>query len=96
MLKKSYLKNGNCRATFSLPAEIGARSAYLCGTFNDWDPQALPMKRLKDGGFSVSLTLRSGEYAFRYFLDGQRWENDWKADEYRRNAFGSEDSIIRV
>ena len=96
MLKKSYLKNGKCRVIFSVPAEVGAEAANLCGTFNGWDREVLPMKRLKDGGFSVSITVEPGEYAFRYFLDGGRWENDWKADAYRRNMFNSEDSIVRV
>jgi 1,4-alpha-glucan branching enzyme len=96
MLKKSYLKNGSCRVTFSLPAKVGAKSASLCGTFNDWNKETHPMKRLKNGNFSVSLTLQPGEYHFRYYLDSQRWENDWEADEYRTNPFGSDDSIIKV
>ncbi len=96
MLKKSYLKSGACRVTFSLPAEIGAHSACLCGTFNDWDKKSHPMKPLKNGSFSITLTLQPGEYAFRYYLDGQRWENDWQADLYRTNPFGSEDSIVKV
>jgi hypothetical protein len=37
-----------------------------------------------------------GEYRFRYYLDGQRWENDWEAEEYRPNDFGSDDSIVKV
>jgi 1,4-alpha-glucan branching enzyme len=96
VLKKTYLKNASCRATFSLPAEIGAKSASLCGSFNGWDKGALPMKQLKDGSFSISVTLKPGEYAFRYLLDGEHWENDWQADEYRPNPFGTEDSIIKV
>jgi len=96
MVKKSYLKNGNCRVTFTLAAESGAKSVSLCGTFNDWNNESHPMKQLKSGVFSVSLTLQPGEYHFRYYLDGKRWENDWEAEEYRANPFGSEDSIIKV
>ena len=54
------------------------------------------MKKLKSGVFSTSITLARGEYRFRYYLDGQRWENDWEADEYRANDFGSEDSVVKV
>jgi 1,4-alpha-glucan branching enzyme len=73
-LKKSYLKNGSCRAAFSLPAGMDAKTAYLCGTFNDWDKAALPIKRLKDGSFSMTIALKPGEYSFSYNLDGYRWE----------------------
>ncbi len=33
---------------------------------------------------------------FRYLLDGERWENDWAADGYVPNPFGSEDSLLEV
>lgn len=98
MLVKNYSRTGSvCRVTFKLPAEVTAEEAYLCGEFNDWEPAATPMKKLKDGSFSVTLSLEPGRsYRFRYFLDGERWENDWEADAYFPNAFGTEDSIVVV
>jgi 1,4-alpha-glucan branching enzyme len=98
MLKKSYSKSGQvCRVTFNLPAESGAESALLCGEFTDWDSEAKPMKRLKNGDFSVTLSLPvSRNYRFRYLLDGSRWENDSHADAYVPNNFGCEDSVVRV
>lgn len=98
MLKKNYSKTGQvCRATFKLPAEVNAESAALVGDFNDWDPQATPMSQLKDGSFSVTLSLDAdSNYRFRYLLDNQRWENDWAADGYMPNQYGTEDSVIRV
>jgi 1,4-alpha-glucan branching enzyme len=98
VLKKSYTKTGKiCRVTFKLPAETGAQTAALCGEFNDWDPAANSMKKLKDGSFSVTASLDAGQsYRFRYWLDDERWENDWQADAYKPNEFGSEDSIVTV
>lgn len=98
MLKKNYSKTGRiCRVTFKLPAEIGASSAALCGEFNDWDPEAEPMKQLRDGSFSTTISLTPGNsYRFRYLLDGERWENEWEADLYLPNEFGSEDSVVTV
>jgi 1,4-alpha-glucan branching enzyme len=98
MLKKSYSKTGNaCRVTFKLPAEVGATEAALCGEFNGWDETCHPMKKLKDGSFSITLSLEPGQsYRFRYRLDGQRWENDWEADAYLPNQFASEDSVVAV
>jgi 1,4-alpha-glucan branching enzyme len=98
MLTKNYTKTGNyCRVTFRLPAEVGAETAALCGEFNSWEQAANPMKKLKDGSFSATVSLESGNsYRFRYLLDGERWENDWEADSYAPNEHGSDDSIVEV
>jgi len=99
-LKKQYLKkNSSCKVTFSLPKEAAGSAAHvsLVGDFNAWNKDAIPMKRLKNGGFTATLTLQANkEYHFRYFLDGQRWENDWNADRYVPNSHGSDDSVVVV
>ena len=98
MLIKNYSKTGRvCRVTFKVPAEVDADSVSLVGDFNDWDPEAEPLARRKDGTFSTTISLESGRsYRFRYLLDQERWENDWEADTYVPNEFGSEDSVITV
>ena len=97
-MKKNYTKTGKiCRVTFSLPAESGAETVTLCGEFNDWNPESNPLKKRKDGSFSATVSLAAGqEYRFRYLVDGERWENDWAADKYLPNEFGSEDSVVIV
>ena len=97
-MKKSYTKTGrSCRVTFKLPAQVDASTAALCGEFNDWDATKHPMKRRKDGSFSLTVSLKPGhEYRFRYLVDGERWENDWEADKYVPNEFGTEDSVVVV
>lgn len=98
MPKKVFNPSNNTyKVTFTLPAEAGAETACLCGEFNEWDKAALPMKKQKDGSFKVTVALEPGRhYHFRYFLDGERWENDWEADAYVPNAFGSEDSVLNL
>ncbi len=98
MLKKNYSKTGRfCRITFKVPADMNAEQAALCGEFNNWDRTTNPMKRLKDGGFSTTISVPSGQsYRFRYLLDDQRWENDWEADAYVPNEHGSDDSLVNV
>jgi len=98
MLKKTFAKSSKtCRVTFTVPAEVGAEEVHVCGEFNDWDETSHPLKRRKEGHFSTTLTLETGrDYRFRYLLDGERWENDWEADAYMPNEFGSEDSIIKL
>ena len=97
-MKKSYTKTGrSCRVTFELPAQLNANTAALCGEFNEWDATQHPMKRRKDGSFSITISLKPGnEYRFRYLVDSERWENDWEADRYAPNEFGTEDSVVVV
>lgn len=98
MLKKQYTKDKkSCKVTFSLPEEVNASKVVLYGDFTKWEKAPLQMKRYKDGNFKVSATLKAGKsYRFRYHLDGERWENDWQADGYALNEFGTEDSIVNV
>jgi hypothetical protein len=55
------------------------------------------MTRRKDGSFRVIVALPVDQsYRYRFLLDGNRWENDWGAEMYVHNAYGTEDSLIRV
>lgn len=98
MLKKVYSKTGrSCRVTFNLPAEVNAETVSVCGDFNNWDPTSHPMKRKNGGSFSLTISLKPDRvYRFRYVLDQHRWENDWAADGYVPNTFGSEDSLVSL
>jgi len=98
MIKKTYSKNNDtCRATFKLPADVKADQAYLVGEFNGWSESAQPMKKLKDGSFSITIKLDSdSSYSFRYLLDSERWENDWEADAYEPNGLGCENSVVQI
>jgi 1,4-alpha-glucan branching enzyme len=98
MPTKRYAKDRDtCQVTFTLPKEVGAKTASLCGDFNDWDPTRHPLKRARDGSFKAALELDAGQsYRYRFLLDGERWENDWSADAYAPNDHGSEDSILHV
>lgn len=97
MIKKSYPKNKNtCRVIFELPGTAGAQTACLAGDFNNWDLTSHPMrKRKKDGTFTVAIELpRDQIFHFRYWLDGERWENDWAADAYVPGPFGEDNSVV--
>ncbi len=98
MLKKTVAKNGEtARVTFSVPPEVEAQEVWVCGEFNDWSETSHPLTQRKDGRFSTTLTLDTGrDYRFRYLLDGERWENDWEADGYLPNEYGSEDSVVKL
>jgi len=95
-MKKTYTKTGDsCRVTFELPAEVGAKMASVAGEFNQWDKESHPLTARKGGRFSRTITLEAkSEFRFRYWVDGERWENDWDADKYVPNEFGTEDSVV--
>ncbi len=99
-LAKRYLKTSPvCRVSFRLPAEVapGECSVHITGDFNDWEIDATPMIRLKNGDYEVTVDLETGrEYRFRYLIDGYRWENDWAADRYDPNPHGEFDSVVVV
>jgi hypothetical protein len=88
-----------CKVIFRLPGELAgvAKKASLVGDFTHWEKGALPMKRLKNGDFEITLELPSkAEYRFRYLIDECRWENDPHADAYNPNPYGCDDSVLIV
>jgi hypothetical protein len=97
-LRKKYLKTV-CKVTFNLPKQAVsfASKVNLVGDFNSWNREATPMKRRRDGSFSVTLSLPTARaYHFRYLIDGYRWENDWCADTYMPNPYAGENSVVIV
>jgi len=97
-LKKQHITSCNlCKVTFRLPKEAAhnAKTATVVGDFNNWNPTEHKMKKLKSGDFTLTLDLPcSREFSFRYLVDTSRWENDWFADKYIPNDFGTEDSVV--
>ncbi|MCI5141690.1 MAG: glycoside hydrolase [Candidatus Electrothrix sp. ATG1] len=96
MLIKNYTKTKKkCRVTFKYPNQEHAGSARLAGNFNRWSTTNTPMKKLKDGSFSVTISLEADcSYTFRYVLDENIWVNDPEADEYVANEHGETNSVI--
>ena len=96
MLLKNYTKTTKkCRVTFKYPNLEHAGSAVLAGEFNSWSITDTPMKKLKDGSFSVTISLKAGcSYMFRYVLDDNIWVNDPAADEYVANEHGESNSVV--
>ena len=92
IIKKQYLKSRPvCKVTFGLPEEAAESivTAHIVGEFNDWDTKATPMKKLKNGAFTVTIDLEQGrEYQFRYLVDETQWENALNADRYAPTPYG--------
>jgi 1,4-alpha-glucan branching enzyme len=100
-LKKRFLKSKPvCKVTFKLSKEEAgqADTVHVVGDFNQWDETATPMRKLRGGGFSVTLDLAVGrEYQFRYLVNASDWVNDWAADKYVPTEYpGVENSVVVV
>lgn len=79
--------------TFALSAPT-AGSVTLIGDFNDWNPEANPLRR-DDGQWSVRLKLEPGRYRYSFVVDG----SSWRADPHTPAAeddFGTPTSVITV
>ena len=92
--KRQFLKSKPvCKVTFKFKTE--AENLALVGDFNGWDENANPMKKAKDGTFSVTVEMESGfEQQFRYIADGKIWHNDEAADKYVTSSLGNENSVV--
>jgi hypothetical protein len=99
-MKKTKGTNINtCKVVFRLPHEAvkDAQSVCVAGEFNNWNIYANPLKRRKDGSFSITIELiRGREYQFRYLIDDMYWENDWAADKYVPSTFGDCDNSVVI
>ena len=97
MIKREYTpKRTVCKVTFTVPKNWAEESIAIAGDFNNWDTTA-DMLELKKDVWQIQLRLKPNtSYIFKYFIDGERWENDEAADEYVANKFGTEDSIIHI
>lgn len=102
MLKKTYNKTRKVwKVDFELPKSecpqgVRTRRVALAGDFNHWKRTATPMA-LHDGVYAVSLELDPGHsYQYRYLINGKVWCNDWHADNYVRNSYGSDNCVIEL
>lgn len=86
--------DGVVEVRFHIPRDLPEQTASLVGEFNDWKPEATPMKP-EDGQLVASVKLEPGRsYRFKYLMDGRQWINDHEADSYEPNEYGGDDSVI--
>ncbi len=72
-----------------------AREVNVAGNFNDWRPEATPMKNTGEGEWVGRLMLRAGQYEYRFVVDGQ-WREDARASQRVLNPHGGFNSVLMV
>ncbi len=80
MLKRSPMRNGKTRVTFSLPADQPPGSVSVVGDFNAWQPGRHELSRRRNGIRSVTADLPAGYHRFRYLATGDLWFDEPAAD----------------
>jgi 1,4-alpha-glucan branching enzyme len=81
--------------TFAYRPNACARTVYLVGDFNDWQPQTHPMKTSGDGSWRATVKLAPGPYQYKFVVDGA-WVNDPDAADQVPNPYGTLNSRIFV
>ncbi len=96
-IKKQFVKTKPvCKVTFSVEAK-GANAAAVVGDFNDWNPAAGELAKLKNGTFKGIFELhKDAAYEFKYVIDGA-YVNEAEADRFAWNDYaGAENSVLEV
>ncbi len=91
MKNKGKMKIVTRKVAFELSA-LDPQEINLVGDFNNWDTDANPMKKDRNGMWKVSLYLKPGRYEYRFLLDG-KWENDPACCDCVPNEFGSQNCV---
>src|ERR1043166_3720427 len=68
--KSRYSAKNNLRPTNFLFLAPQAKHVSLIGDFNNWSPNANPMKRQADGGWTIQVPLTHGHHRYVFLVDG--------------------------
>jgi 1,4-alpha-glucan branching enzyme len=72
-----------------------ASAVSLVGDFNNWRPEAHPMKQTPDGTWALTVELRHGHHRYAFLVDGHL-TLDPRAQGVTRNDHGQRVSLIPV
>lgn len=73
----------------------GAKHVSVIGDFNNWEPNANPMKRQPDGAWMVQVPLSHGHHQYLFWVDGQA-QLDPRAQGVTRNELGERVSLLAI
>ena len=93
--KKTSLVDRKKKATEFSYLAPHAKSVFLAGSFNQWNPSSHPLKRDKRGTWKITLPLTPGRYEYRFVADG-KWENDPFCEGCFMNEFGTMNCVMIV
>lgn len=93
MIIRDKKKSGEL--TFVCHANPKAKSVYLAGSFNGWEPAKQRMVKSRDGTFRAKVKLPPGKYEYKFIADGV-WVDDSDAEIKEVNQFGTTNSVVEI
>jgi hypothetical protein len=72
-----------------------AKSVFVVGTFNNWNPKANPLSNVGGGEWSAQILLELGRYEYRFLVDG-KWRIDPEAKQQVSDFCGGLSSVVVV
>ncbi len=73
-----------------------ASSVQIAGDFNNWQPDATPLKKVgANGAWQIKLPMNKGKYRYRLVVDGQ-WQQDPYNETTESNPYGELNSVLEV
>ncbi len=82
------------KVTFVLH-DPAAQQVFLCGEFNGWTPDAMPLKRYGAGHWEIIVALAPGRHEYKFVVDGN-WKHDPRAHVNVWNPNGTLNSVAQV
>lgn len=76
----------------------GAKAVTLVGSFNGWNPTALPMTDgNRDGVWRIIVRLKKGTTnIYNFLIDGSKWVPDPESPVQVDDGFGGKSSVLRL
>jgi len=82
--------------TFNL-TDVEAQKVYVLGSFNKWQPEQYAMKfDSATSRWVIEIALPPGEYEYVFLVDNRQVIADPKAEFFKKDKFGSRNSILYV
>lgn len=93
-------KNGHGNGVHLVPVRFefndpAATTVCVAGTFNQWRPEARPLRPQGISSWISETVLAPGTYEYCLVVDG-RWIPDPRVRETVPNPFGGQNSILEV
>jgi RNA polymerase-binding transcription factor DksA len=75
--------------------DAAAQEVFVAGSFNNWNPGAIPLLNTGHGHWAKDLPLPAGRHEYQFVVDG-RWMRDRASREKAAIPFGGINSVIEV
>jgi len=94
--RASSSETGQPREVTFMIDHPGASEISLIGEFNNWSPDATPMRLMGSGMWSVKVMLPPGRYSYKFLIDRRQKLPDPAATGSEPDGFGGVNSVKNV